>query len=160
MEMLSGHEAWTCSTDSPQGHAEWTRSMNLQRGHVAWTRSMDISVNMKHRNSERTCSTDKQHEQATGKSSSTCSIDMHKPYSRPLLFPLTSGFGLWNRVSNVVRQRDEKRKYNLLLFRARRFRFFALVFLRAPTLIFASRCALELRKREKSAGIHLCLEAR
>jgi hypothetical protein len=33
---------------------------------------------------------------------------LNTPHYRPLLSPLPSGFGLWNRVSNVVGQKEEK----------------------------------------------------
>jgi hypothetical protein len=51
----------------------------------------------------------------------------------PLLFPLTSGFGLWSRVSNVVRQREGKE-------RIRAFAFIAPVFLQCSAfyMCFAS----------------------
>ncbi len=50
-------------------------------------------------------------------------MDMHKSYSRLLLFPQPSGFGLWDRVSSVVRQRKGKLRTRAFVFRDRRFRF-------------------------------------
>jgi hypothetical protein len=38
----------------------------------------------------------------------TWSMDKCTPYSRPLLSPSQSGFGLWNRISRVMWQREEK----------------------------------------------------
>jgi hypothetical protein len=60
----------------------------------------------------------------------------------PLLFPLPSGFGLWNGVSNVVRQREGKE-------RIRAFAFIALVFLRCSPFLFV------LCEREKRIGAYI-----
>ncbi len=126
--MQHGHAARTNSRDMPHEHEAWTCSMHMQHGYAAWTCSMD----MKHRNSERTCRLNKQHEKAVGKSST----DMHAPYSRPLLFSLPSGYGLWNRVSSVVRQREKKSTNSRFLSLALgASAFLALVFPRAPALI-------------------------
>jgi hypothetical protein len=83
-------------------------------------------------------------------------MEMDTLYSRPLLFPLPSGFKLWNWVSSVMRHREEK-----ALICARRFRFFRGRFLLAPALF--SRFALASAKAGKcvkSAGAHLCLSLR
>jgi hypothetical protein len=75
---------------------------------------------------------DMQHKQAAWKSNR----DMHTPYSRSLLFPLSSGLGLWNPVSNVVRQREEKERIRAFSLRSALLLFFAFVFLRAFVLFF------------------------
>jgi hypothetical protein len=67
-----------------------------------------------------------------------------------LLFLLPSGFGLWNRVSIVVRQNKEKAGIHAFCFCARRFRFSTLVLLRTHALCFALRS--RARMCEKSAG--------
>jgi hypothetical protein len=79
--------------------------------HAAWTWIMD----MKHRGPE----TDMQHGHAVYKLAAWKSNrDMYTPYSRPLLFPLPSGLELWNPVSNVVRQREEKERISAFSLRS------------------------------------------
>jgi hypothetical protein len=62
-----------------------------------------------------------------------------------LAFPLLSGFGLWNQMSSVVRQKGGSS--NLCSFFSRSALFFLLVFLCTPALFFALR--LREWKREK-----------
>jgi hypothetical protein len=76
-------------------HATRICSRDIQQGHAAGTCSNTCS---------NTCSMDMQQGHAAG----TCSMDMHIPYSRPLLFPLLRRFGLGNRVSSVLRQKGGK----------------------------------------------------
>jgi hypothetical protein len=50
-----------------------------------------------------------------------------------LLFPLASGFGLWNQVSSGLWQRGEKARIRAFFFQAQRFHiFFALFFFALP----------------------------
>jgi hypothetical protein len=69
MDMQLGREAETCSMETEHGNAAWAGSMDMkhriQKGHAA-----------------RTCSMNKQH----GKAAGTCTVKMHTPFSRPLLF--------------------------------------------------------------------------
>ncbi len=74
--------------------------------------------------------TDMQHKQASWKSSSnvqqghaawTC---IHLSQD-PCFFSMPSGSRLWNRVSSVVRQREEKARIRDFIIRARRFCFFS-----------------------------------
>ncbi len=68
-------------------------------------------------------------------------------YSWPLLFPLPSGFGLWNRVSNVGGRK--MREFSLFSFTLGAFAFFALFLHRVLFWLRARQC-------EKSASAHLC----
>jgi hypothetical protein len=84
----------------------------------------------------RTCSMNKQHGKAANMYC-TCSMDVHTPYSRFLFCPLPSKFGLWNRASSMVRQREEKARIRAF------FALGAFALFRALVLFFASR----LRKK-------------
>jgi hypothetical protein len=79
----------------------------------------------------------KQHRNAAG----SCNIDMQTPCARPLL----SGFGLWNQISSVVRQRGAGARICIFYFALGV--FFLAVFFRTPVLFFATR--LGARKRGK-----------
>jgi hypothetical protein len=68
----------------------------------------------------------------------------HISYSRALLLPLPSGFGLCNRVFSVVRQREEKAQIHTFFCRARRFILFHLFF-------FVLSCSFLLHAHERES---------
>jgi hypothetical protein len=59
-------------------------------------------------------------------------------YLKPLLFPLLSGFGLWNWASSVGRRK--KHKFALFSFKLCSFAFLVLCFLLAFALFYVQRC--------------------
>jgi hypothetical protein len=126
-DMQHGYAARTCRMDMKHGLAAYTCSMNMQHGHAAWP----CNTGIQNGHIARTCSMNEQH----GKASGTCRRDMNVHYSRPLLSPLPNGFGFWNRVSNVVRQKKRGKKVNLHFFLSH----CALSLLsRSPALIYGS----------------------
>jgi hypothetical protein len=103
----------------------------MQHGHAAWTSSME-----------------KKHGHAY-------------TLLKTLVFPLLSGFGLWTRVSSVVRQTEKKARISVFFFRARSCRFFCARFKRAFALASAEASALlclflNTFSETKALSISLC----
>ncbi len=106
MDMQHKHQhenvTGTCNRDMRHIHAPWTCGMALRHGHEAWTQQpkhgpsvCSCSIDTQHRHEVQKFNTDIKHEQAALKSSrdmqqgptvEACSIDMHIPYSRPMVF--------------------------------------------------------------------------
>jgi hypothetical protein len=136
--------AWTCSRDIQHAHGAWTRSMDIQHGHAAWTYCIDMRHGMKHRNSEGTCSLNKQH----GKAAGACNGDMHSfTFLKTLAFLCReylgsgTGFPMW---CGKGRKRHEFAPFLLGAYDFLRSFFFAL-----------PRSFLLLPRERKSAGGHL-----
>jgi hypothetical protein len=72
-------------------------------------------------------------------------------YSRPLLFPLPWGFGLWNLASSV----RWRKKFNFVLFS---YVLSTSIFCALFSYLFHALLWLRACKREKSADAHLCRE--
>ncbi len=137
--MQHEHEAGTCSKP-------------MQHGHTAWTCS--LGMDMEHIKSQRTCSMNKHH----GKAAAMCSRYMQQGHAActcihlsqdPCFFSLPSGSRLWNRVSSVVRQREEKARIRDFIFRARRFCFFSCSLFSALLHSFCFVLASESREKKR-----------
>jgi hypothetical protein len=73
----------------------------------------------------------------------TCSKDMQQGYANTLFKTLLSGFGLWNRISSVVRQKEKKRRICPFSFALGTFAFFRTLASRSRAL-FAKKARAPL----------------
>ncbi len=143
MHMQNRHAAWTCKMGIKHGNSVRKCSMNKQHGKAAGTCSSYVQQVHAAGQCSRymlaeQCSMDIQQGHAAGTwsrampqgcAAGACSMDMHTPYSRPLLFPLPSRIRLRNRISNVVRHRERKiTRIRVFFFRLGAFAFLALNF--------------------------------
>jgi hypothetical protein len=173
--MQQGYSAWTCSIDMQHGHAAWTCSVDIQYsmsmqyehaartcskdmqlGHAARTCDMDMDMQygyaarayVQHGNAERTLSMDMQHRLAAR----TCNSDtQHGHEVQKFRTDIREDLGSGTRDGfqcDAAKGGEGKR------LRARRFRFFALVFLRNPAIVFSER---KRKFAKKSASSLLCV---
>ncbi len=138
MDIQHARAAWTFTRDMKQGNSQEAYSTDMQQEQAAWKRFR----NMQQAQAASKFSRYLQQGQTARHSAGTCSRarDMHTPYSRPLIFPLPSRFGLRNRVSSVLRQIEGKPRIRAFFFRARRFRYFRAGFsLRSRAFLVCTR---------------------